>query len=435
MTTKTPTWLTELSEIVELRRSVVVGVSLAVAGLGMVLAVVAPGLVPARPLVGLVLGFAAVMLGVAAGLALDSADLVLRGARHVRTAGADLLAHGPRALDDAVPAITSVRVMTIVPASSRVEVDARDLGRQAAQAGHHVLLLDLGPGAPSGPGACEVVRRDLRLSEVVQFEDSGLALVGPGGDPAYAFESIATLLERLPEDVETLLVALPPLSQRGSLSAAQAVGEAVVLAQQDQTTRVELIATLDALESAGVGARVILVEDTAADLPPADDAAESDEDTDGALARSADEADQDLEESPHEEAGGDEAVPDASVESETTSTRPTPLDFDPRPTEQTEPGVPEPASEQPEPAEAETEAVEAMPSSEADEQSEDDPTAPVPRVPVSSVVAGRSDPSTTSVPLGDGTIDVRIEHESREAIETAAALQSLAQEVWARDER
>ncbi|MBW3659849.1 MAG: hypothetical protein KY457_14510, partial [Actinobacteria bacterium] len=86
-TPTSPGWLAELVDILEDRRRILLTAAIGLSLLGTLAAFVLPQFVPPRPLVGAAVGLAAALLAVAIAVAADSADLTVRGARHVRAAG------------------------------------------------------------------------------------------------------------------------------------------------------------------------------------------------------------------------------------------------------------------------------------------------------------------------------------------------------------
>jgi hypothetical protein len=325
---RTPLWVIEGLDIARLRAvplRVVVG---AVCAVGILLAIVLPDLVPPTPLVGAAVGVAALLLGLAAAVAVDAADLTVRGPRHVRTAGGELVAILPSTPDveEAAPLAAAVldaregddqRLLLGLAAAGR---DARRcagwtdaLAVALARTGASVLLVDLASGRSERPGLVEVVREGRKLPSVVAFE-SGLRLarVGAGRDHAGALEVLPTLPTRLPRDLDVLLVALPTAASRQVVAATRSLDHVLVVAERDATSRVDLIAGLDALEAAGIAAQVALLDDrTAARLTT------SRATTAAVPATAEDDADGEPDEPAAEElAPGGEAVPDGPVAEE-----------------------------------------------------------------------------------------------------------------------
>jgi hypothetical protein len=287
---RTPLWLIEGADIVALRSTPLRAVAAAVCLVGVVLAVLVPDLVPPTPLVGAAVALAALLLGIAAAVAVDATDLTVRGPRHVRAAGGELVAILPSAPSamDANPLAEAVlearddeepRLLLGLAAAGR---DARRctmwtdaLALAVARTGVSVLRVDLASGRSERAGLVEVVREGRKLPSVVTFDpELRLARVGAGRDHAGALEALPTLPTRLPRDLDVLLVALPTAASRQVVAATRALDHVLVVAERDTTSRVDLIAALDALEAAGIAAQVVLLDDhTAARLaaPPAGD--------------------------------------------------------------------------------------------------------------------------------------------------------------------
>jgi hypothetical protein len=290
-------WVIEGLDIARLRvvpLRVVVGVLCLV---GIALAIIVPDLVPPTPLVGAAVALAALLLGLAVAVAVDAADLTVRGPRHVRAAGGELVAILPSEPDPqgAVPLAEAVleareedgqRLLLGLAAAGR---DARRcsawtdaLAVALARTGASVLRVDLANGRSERAGLVEVVREGRKLPSVVTFDpDLRLARIGAGHDHAGALEALPTLPTRLPRDLDVLLVALPTAASRQVVAATAALDHVLVVAERDSTSRVDLIAGLDALEAAGIAAQVMLLDDrTAARLTPqvrAEVAAQADE--------------------------------------------------------------------------------------------------------------------------------------------------------------
>jgi hypothetical protein len=274
---RTPLWVIEGLDIARLRAvplRVVVGV---VCVVGIVLAVVLPDLVPPTALVGAAVALAALLLGLAVAVAIDAADLTVRGPRHVRAAGGELVAILPT---DATPESAMPLAEAVLEAredgSPRLLLGLAAAGRDArrcaawtdalavalARTGASVLRVDLASGRSERPGLVEVVREGRKLPEVVAFDpELRLARIGAGRDHAGALETLPTLPTRLPRDLDVLLVALPTAASRQVVGASSALEHVLVVAERDTTSRVDLIAGLDALETGGLAAQVALLDD------------------------------------------------------------------------------------------------------------------------------------------------------------------------------
>ena len=271
-----PLWLVEGLDIAEQRRLVIVVVTSLLAAIGVVVALLAPGIVPPTPLVGAAVGLAALLLGYAAAVAVDAADLTVTGPRHVRAAGAELVAIVPcePTVADARPLAEAVldaregdeRVLLGLAATGRttgtVAAWTRQLGVALAEQGVSVLTVDLASGRSEQPGLHEVLEEGRRIGTVADIdEDLLLAHVGAGGDLRQALAGLTDLPARLPTDLDVLLVALPTAASREVVRAAGALDHLLLVAERGATARVDLIAALDALERSEVPTQAVLVDD------------------------------------------------------------------------------------------------------------------------------------------------------------------------------
>jgi hypothetical protein len=277
---RTPLWVVEGLDITRLRRVPFWSVAGVAAAVGIVLAVVLPDLIPPTPLVGAAVGLAALLLGLAAAVAVDAADLTVRGPRHVRAAGGELVAVLPSHADaDAARPLAEAVLEAREDGSQRLLLGLAAAGRDArrcaawtdaladalARTGVSVLRVDLANGRSERPGLVEVVREGRKLPSVVTFDpELRLARIGAGRDHAGALEVLPTLPTRLPRDLDVLLVALPTAASRQVVAATRALDHVLVVAERDTTSRVDLIAGLDAMEAAGIAAQVALLDDRTA---------------------------------------------------------------------------------------------------------------------------------------------------------------------------
>lgn len=285
-----PLWLVEGLDIMESRRRIVLGVAGLIIVVGLLLALLAPGVLPPTPLVGAAVALAALLVGVAAAIVVDSSDLRVRGPRHVVAAGGELVAVLPSELDEeaaddfasvVLEARESDRSMLLGLAASSLDIAATlrwtdALGLALARRGVSVLRVDLASGRSDDPGLAEVAAKECRLTEVVDYE-SGLLLarLGAGDDHRAALAALVDLPAKLPRDLEVLLVALPIAASRGVVQAARGLDHVLVVAERGGTSRVDLIAGLDALRAAELQAQVILLDDlTAARIAGSGTAAE-----------------------------------------------------------------------------------------------------------------------------------------------------------------
>lgn len=216
----------ELAELLLLRRRPAIVAVVGVLLLGVLLAVLVPGLVPASALTGVVVGLLALVAAFAAMLAVDAADPIVRGPRHVRVTGRTVVgrvdasptpAQVAPVVDGIVAALSATRRlrMTVVGVEQDTSEVARLVAEGVAAAGRTVLLVDLSAGADS-PGVTDVAAGTHRLGDVVRLEPGlQLAVTGAGtasGVPAAAARLAATP----PSDLDLLLTVLPRDERPGS---------------------------------------------------------------------------------------------------------------------------------------------------------------------------------------------------------------------------
>lgn len=262
-------------DILEHRRRTVITTAVGVSIVGMALAYIAPDLLPPTALVGAAVGLAAVLLAIAAALGVDSVDLTIRGGRHVRAAGGDVVAELPGrpdpaqtvALADALEPLGDGPVrIAFTPVSRSITTVPRwtdALAVELSRREHRVVVLDLasGPDETGHPGVLEVVRDGVRLADAVRFDpELLLARLGPGEDDDGALAAWPRLADKLPSDVDVLLLSLPPVSRPGVLGAIGSADRVWLVAANDRTARVDLIAGLDAADRTGTPAEVVLLD-------------------------------------------------------------------------------------------------------------------------------------------------------------------------------
>lgn len=271
-----PLWLVEGLDIAELRRGTLLAVTLGLCVVGVVLAFLAPGIVPPTPLVGAAVAFAAVLLGIAAAVAVDTADLTVRGPRHVSAAGGELVAVLPDDADPDAAAPLAEAVLEAREPDQPLLLGMAAVGRDAraaaawtdalsvalARTGASVLAVDLASGRSPGPGLLEVVRAERTLVSTVSFAPGmRLARLGAGSEHGPALEALGHLQTRLPRDLDVLLVALPLAASRQVVAGARGLDHVLLVAERDRSSRIDLIAALDAMDTAGNHAQVALLDE------------------------------------------------------------------------------------------------------------------------------------------------------------------------------
>jgi hypothetical protein len=275
-----PVWLVEALDVLDRRASLLRGVVLAVVLVGVLLAVVAPDVVPPQPLVGAAVAIVAILLGVAVTLAVDAGDGTVRGPRHVEAAGGELVGVLPTrvtssATGDLADAVLDARdgrrvVLGVAAASEEPDVGAWTDALGVSLAARHasVLVVDLVGGPTPRDGLVEVVFEDVSLGHSVTFErDVKLARLGAGRNLDRAIAAAAQLPTRLPKDLEVLLVALPPVVDPEVINAVEALDAVLLIARSDATPRVRLQAAIEAVRTVGTTAQVVLVDDELATSP------------------------------------------------------------------------------------------------------------------------------------------------------------------------
>ena len=275
-----PLWLYEGLDIVEQRRRLLLAVAGLVILVGIVVSLVLPGVLARTAGTGIAVGVAALLLGIAAVVAADATDLLVRGPRHVRAAGGELVAVLPTeaSVERAGPladAVLEARASGEGPLRIGVAASGREAARVAAwtdalgdaltEHGMSVLRVDLASGPGPSPGLVEVIEDGARLVDSVAIEPgSKLARLGPGADVRRALAALPSLAVSLPRDLDVLLVSLPAAASRAVVTAVGPLDHVLVVAQRSRTSRVELIAGLDAVEDGGTAAQVLLLDDAAA---------------------------------------------------------------------------------------------------------------------------------------------------------------------------
>jgi len=270
-----PTWAIELIDVLDRRGAFALWVGAVLATVTLLVATISPTLVAPQALIGVVVGITALAVGVALALALDTLDVRIRGPRHVRSSGGELVALLPTDptvgdSDDLAAAVLEVRTVGVplhlglAPVAGDVTATiewTRALGEAIARTGVSVLLVDLTSGASEQAGILEVVRDRVPLADVVTYaSDLPFAEARAGRDHLKALQSFVSLPVVLPADVELLLVALPPIVNRSTVNAARILDQVLLVAEANLSSRVELMASLDALRVAGCSPQVVLVD-------------------------------------------------------------------------------------------------------------------------------------------------------------------------------
>lgn len=261
--------LRDLIEALQLRRLVALSTALGVVVLGLALSYLFPNVIPPHPLVGAAVGLAALTIGIVAAVAADAGDEIVRGARHVLATGAAVAAEGPGALDQleawaeeqaaGAPQI-SIAVVGAGTGAPQTAAIAEAIGYALASAGRRVLVADLAEEHGDEPGLAEVGRGEVKLSKAVTFEtDVDLARVRSGTPLTDALVTLPRIAPRLVGDVEVLVSALPGLRQPATLLGATAAGRSLLVAVAGTTTRVDVIAGIQALDAAQAPADVVIL--------------------------------------------------------------------------------------------------------------------------------------------------------------------------------
>ena len=314
---RVPQWLYEGVDLVQQRRRALLitfGVVAVTAG---AVSYLVPDVLPPEPIVGAAVGVAGLLLALAVLIALDTASIKVRGPRHIRAAGGELVAVLPSepsrdGAADLARAIEEVRPpgRTLLLGIAAATGDGKRVGRWAqvvarslAERDTSVLSLDLTAESSDRPGFLEVVRSGTKLSEVVELDpEVRLATLGPGRDTTEALRAFNEAGRWIPRDLEVLLVALPMAASRAVVRASLSLDQLLIVAERDRTSRVELIAGLDATEAVGTHSQVILIDDTYASYlgigadgagpaeEPQDDEVEPDPDLEARLGQATDHA-------------------------------------------------------------------------------------------------------------------------------------------------
>jgi hypothetical protein len=195
----------------------------------------------------------------------------------VRSSGGELVALLPTRPRERDAAELAAAVLAVRPPSGTLHLGiapvgndlttttawTRALGEALARTGTSVLFVDIATGPTSERGILQVVRDRTPLADVVSYAPGELLMAeaGPGGEHLQALQALVTLPTVIPADVEVLLVAMPPIVTRSAVNAARVLDQVLFVAEANLTSRVDLMASLDALRVAGCSPQVILIDD------------------------------------------------------------------------------------------------------------------------------------------------------------------------------
>lgn len=273
----------EFSDIIHRRRAIVFTVFLLVTLSTACVGVFAPDLLQLDAPTGALVGAAGLAIGMLGAMVADATDARIFGARHVRGTGGELVATVQRtpaaatatqllaALDGIrreridPAAVLRVGIADASPATQHAEAWTSALAKHAALRGERVLEVALATGPTNTLGVADVVRDNVPLATATQrISSSGKhARLNAGPNRVQALSLLPELTATLPRNLDTYLVSLPLAASRPVVSAVAHLDVVVVIAEHARTTRVELIAGLDAIETAGVMTQVMLIDDRA----------------------------------------------------------------------------------------------------------------------------------------------------------------------------
>lgn len=269
------------SDVIRRRRAVILATFIIVVAAAAALATFTSQVVALTAESGALVATAGLLLGlVAAGIG-DATDARVFGARHVRGTGGELIAIIPsepsapvlvrlldlleRARADRIDTEVVLRV-GVADASAQTHHAAAwtsALAAACANRGERVLEVALASDATNTRGVIDVVRDNVPLSTATQrmSADTQHARLNAGPNRVQALELLPQLTSSLPRNLDTYLVGLPLAASRPVVRAVTRLDVVLVIAEVGRTTRVELIAGLDAIESVGVMTQVLLVHD------------------------------------------------------------------------------------------------------------------------------------------------------------------------------
>jgi hypothetical protein len=270
-----PLWAIELLDVAGRRGPFALWLATVLSAGLLIVATFAPWIVPAGGAVGTVVAATSLAVAGALALALDALDVRVRGPRHIRSCSGELVALLPDAPRETDAEDLATAVLEAAPRGTTLHLGLAPVGSDItsmvgwtaalaaalARTGASVLLVDLASPDQTGPGVLEVVRDRVPLADAVVYtEGLPLASIGPGADRLGALQALITLPTLVPDDVDVLLVALPPIVNRSAVNASRILDQVLFIAEANLTSRVELMAALDALRVAGCAPQVVLLD-------------------------------------------------------------------------------------------------------------------------------------------------------------------------------
>jgi len=270
-----------ISEVIRRRRAVILTTFVVIVAATAAVAASAPDVVALTAESGALVATLGLFFGlVAAGIG-DATDARVFGARHVRGTGGDLIAVIPSepsapVLERILDVLESARAdridtgavlrVGVADASAQTHHAATwtsALAAACANRGERVLEVALASDATNTRGVVDVVRDNMPLSAATQRMSPTMqhACLNAGPNRVQALELLPELTASLPRNLDTYLVGLPLAASRPVVRAVARLDLVLVIVEVGRTTRVELIAGLDAIESVGVMTQVLLVHD------------------------------------------------------------------------------------------------------------------------------------------------------------------------------
>lgn len=269
----------DVSDVIRRRRAIILATFAVIVTTAALVAAFVPDIVAWTAPSGALVAGAGLLVGlIAAGIG-DAIDARIFAARHVRGTGGELIAtvpsepssHGLAGILAALERVRLERIDTdavlrvgVADASAHTHHAAAwtsAIAEAMANRGERVLEVALATDATNTLGVLDVVRDNVPLSTAAQrvSADTQHARLNAGPNRVQALELLPELTATLPRNLDTYVVGLPLAASRPVVSAVSRLDVVLVIAEYAQTTRVELIAGLDAIESVGVMTQVLLV--------------------------------------------------------------------------------------------------------------------------------------------------------------------------------